>query len=42
MTELFHDASPYHAETSLLIWTANQGAGFYMIGTSFMKELKEL
>ena len=31
--------SPYHIENGLLIFTANQWAGFYMIETSFMKEL---
>ena len=29
-------------ETSQLIWRANQWAGFYMIGTSVMKELMVL
>ena len=31
-----------HIETSSLICRANQWTGFYMIGTSFMKELKNL
>ena len=30
---LFHDGDSYHIETS-----ANQWTGFYMIGTSVMKE----
>ena len=29
----------YHIETGLLICRANQWTGFYMIGTSIMKEL---
>ena len=33
----FHDRGPYHIETSPLICSANQWAGFYMIGTSVMK-----
>ena len=37
---LFHDGDPYHVETSPLICIANQWTGFYMMGTSFMKELK--
>ena len=39
---LFHDGGPYHIENSRWIWRANQRAGFYMIGTSVMKELKIL
>ena len=35
----FKDGGPYHVETSLLICSANQWSGFYMIGTSVMKEL---
>ena len=31
--------SPYHTETSPLIWSADQWTDFYMIGTSLMKEL---
>ena len=31
--------SLYHIENGLLIFSANQWAGFYMIETSFMKEL---
>ena len=31
---------PYHIETSPVICSANQWTGFYMIGTSVMKELK--
>ena len=37
---LFHDGGPYHVETRPLICIANQCTGFYMMGTSFMKELK--
>ena len=36
---LFHDEGSYHIETSPLICRANQSTGFYMIGTSVMKEL---
>ena len=36
---LFHDGGPYHIETSPLIYSANQWTGFYMKGTSIMKEL---
>ena len=39
---LFRDKGPYHIETSPLICRANQWTGFYMIGTSVMKELKVL
>ena len=38
--QLFHEGDPYHIETSLLIRTADQWTGFYMMGTSIMKELK--
>ena len=37
---LFHDRGPYYIETSILICKTNKWTGFYMIGTSFMKELK--
>ena len=37
---LFYDRVSYHLETSPLICTANQWTGFYMIGTSIMKDLK--
>ena len=37
----FHDGRHYHVETSSLICRANQWTGFYMIGTSVMKELKK-
>ena len=37
---LSHDVGSYHIETSPLICRANQWPGFYMIGTSVMKELK--
>ena len=35
----FDDGGPYHIETSPLISSANQWTGFYVIGTSVMKEL---
>ena len=35
----YHDGGPYHMETSQLICVASQPAGFYMIGTSAMKNL---
>ena len=35
----FHDGGRYHIETSPLICSANQWAGFYMITASVMKEL---
>ena len=37
--QLFHDGGCYHIETSPLICKANQWTGFYMIGSSVMKEL---
>ena len=37
--EFFHDGGPYHIETSTLICKTNQWTGFYMIGTSVVKEL---
>ena len=39
-SSFFHDGSPYRTETSPLICSGNQRTGFYMIGTSLMKELK--
>ena len=39
--QLFHDRGSYHIETSPLICSANQRnqwTGFYLIGTSVMKE----
>ena len=33
--------SLYHIETSMIIGSANQWTGFYMIGTSVMKEFKQ-
>ena len=36
---LFHDGGPYHIKTSPFICRANQWTGFYVIGTSVMKEL---
>ena len=35
----FYDGGPFHIETSALIYSSNQWTGFYMIGTSVMKEL---
>ena len=35
----FHDGGPCNIETSLLICNAKQWAGFYIIGTTAMKEL---
>ena len=37
--KLFYDGVPYHMETCLLICSANQWTGFYMIGAYIMKEL---
>ena len=39
---LFHDRGPFHIETGPLICSANEWTGFYMIGTSVLKELKYL
>ena len=39
IAKLFHDNGLYHIETSSLICRTNQWTGFYMIGTSAMKEL---
>ena len=39
--ELFHEGGPYHIEKTPLIYRANQWTGFYMIGTSVIKELKK-
>ena len=39
MPYLFLDGGPYHIETSPLISGANQWTGFYMTGTSVVKEL---
>ena len=39
---LFQDVGLYHIETSPLICSANQWTGFYIIGTSVMKEFKAL
>ena len=39
INSFFYDGGPYHIETSLLIYRANQWTIFYMIGTSVMKEL---
>ena len=38
----FYDGSPYHIETSPLNCKANQWTGFFMIGTSIIKELKHV
>ena len=40
MFQLFHDAGPYHIEIGPLICRTNRWAGFYMIGTSVMNELR--
>ena len=37
--QLFRDGGPYHIETSPLVCKANQWTGFYIIGTSVLKEL---
>ena len=37
--QIFPDEGPYHIETCPLISIANQWTGFYIIGTSAMKEL---
>ena len=37
--EFFHDGSPHHIETNLLICSANQWTGYHMIGTSVMNKL---
>ena len=37
--KLFHDGDLYHVETRSLIYFAKQWIGFYIIGTSLMKEL---
>ena len=37
-SKLFHDGGPYRIETSTLICRANQWTGFYLIGSSVMKE----
>ena len=39
---LFYDGDPYHTETSPMNCSANQWTGFYLIGTSVMKELTYL
>ena len=39
LIKLFQDGGPYLIETIALICSANQWTGFYMIGTSVMKEL---
>ena len=41
-TRVFNDGNPYHVETSPVICRSNEGTGFYMIGTSVMKELMQL
>ena len=35
---VLHDEGPYRIETSPLICSTNQWTGFYMVGTSVMKE----
>ena len=37
--KFFHDVGPFYRETSPLICSGNKWTGFYMIGTSVMKEL---
>ena len=37
---MFYHGGPYHIETSLLIYRTNKWTGFYMVGTSVMKDLK--
>ena len=37
--KIFHDGGLYHIKTIPLICIANQWTGFYMIGSSVMKEL---
>ena len=37
--QLFHEGGPYHIDTSPLICRPSQWTGFYMIGSSAMKEL---
>ena len=39
ISNLFHNGRPCHKETTPLITRANQWTGFYMVGTSVMKEL---
>ena len=40
MVKVFNDGGPYYIEASPFICIANQWAGFCMMGTSVMKELK--
>ena len=40
--KFFHDGGPYHIETSPLNCKAKQWTGFFMIGTSIIKELKHV
>ena len=43
VVSLFHDGRCYHIETSpLIICSANQWTGFYMIMAPVMKELKSM
>ena len=39
-SQQFHEGGPQHIETNPLICSANEWTGFYMIGTSVIKELK--
>ena len=39
--ESFFNGGSYHIETNPLICSENQWTGFYIIGTSVMKELKD-
>ena len=38
--ELFHDGGPYYIENSQLICSVDQWTGYYMIGTTVIKELR--
>ena len=39
---LFHDAGPYHIETSPLICCVNQWTGFYMIEVKVRSKLYQI
>ena len=39
---LFHDGGLYHIETSPLTCSENQWTGFYIIGSSVMKEFEQI
>ena len=40
--QLFHGKDTFHIETCTLICYVNQCTGFYVIGTSVMKELTQM